>query len=297
MHLPRRLEILSLVISSLTLINCACYDPSPAFPPPNYGTPSYDLKEAFDNVTSVIEKTFASPEYDTTSFSLEVTSSKETLFTLYHTAKVKDPIRPGAPSVNGTSAYRIASCTKVFTVLGILQQHAKGNLHLDDALNKYLPELEKKQTGTLPWHDITLRALGSQLSGIPGDLFQSDLLNDIPDPGMFGLPPKSRKGLPTCDEYSFYTRPCEKEDLIEALRAEFPTFAPAQQPSYCNVGFEILGLVLEKVSKMPYSKYIHNMLKELDIEGITFDKPDDDIAVLPASQSGFWDVEEGVQRP
>ena len=277
--------------------NCECYNPSPAFPLPKLAASNPELEQAFNNIKASIDKAVTSSKYDKTSFSLEVTTSKETLFALHRTAQQQDPSRPGATVVNGTSAYRIASCTKVFTVLGILQQHAKGTLHLDDVVQKYLPELSKKQTGTLPFHDITLRALGSQLSGIPGDFFQSDLINEFPNPEVFGLPPKSRKGLPTCDEYSSFTKPCGRNDLIEELRKGKPTFAPAQQPSYCNIAFEILGLVLEKVTKKSYSKYINSMLKELGINGITFDKPSDDIAVLPANETVYWDIEMGVQNP
>ena len=297
MHLQKLYKLLGLLLWTLGWVSCGCYDPTPAFPLPKLDGKITELEQAFTNIKASIERTVSATEYDTTSFSFEVTSSKSTLFALYHTAKHQDPSRPGASSVNGTSAYRIASCTKVFTVLAILQQHAKGALHLDDAVNKYLPELEEKQSGTLPWHDITLRALGSQLSGIPGDLLQVDLINSRHNPEDLGLPPKSRKGLPTCGEYASFTKICEKDDLIRELRKGKPTFAPAQQSSYCNVGFEILGLVLEKVTKQPYSEYIHSMLKELNIEGIKFDKPADGIAVLPANETSYWDVEMGVQNP
>ena len=286
-----------LILPNLSLIKCACHDPSPAFPPPNFDSPTPELDLAFRNVASSLDQITSSDGYSTTSLSLEITSSQRTLFTHYHTASVRSPNRPGATSVNGSSAYRIASCTKVFTVLGILQQHAKGTLHLDDPVSKYLPELTEKQTGTLPWKDITLRALGSQLSGIPGDVFQSDLINDFANPEAFGLPPKSKEGLPTCNGFGPGGRPCTEKDLIEELRKQKPTFAPAQHSSYCNVGFEILGLVLAKVSEMEYSTYIHSMLKELGIEGITFEKPGDEFAVLPAGEAWYWDVEQGVRRP
>jgi CubicO group peptidase (beta-lactamase class C family) len=65
--------------------------------------------------------------------------------------------------VDGDSQYRIASITKVFTTLGLLYQHAAGNLSLDDAVDKYIPELKESDKGELPWKDITLRMLASQL--------------------------------------------------------------------------------------------------------------------------------------
>jgi CubicO group peptidase (beta-lactamase class C family) len=300
MKLPKLVPIMGLLLSHITPIKSACYDPSPATPPPNFDSPSPELDQAFSIIATLLNETISTQNYSTTSFSLEITSSKHTLFTHYHTATTRSPTRPGAPTVNGTSSYRIASITKAFTVLAILQEHAKGTLHLDDAISDYLPALLKKQSGTLPWKDITLRALGSQLSGIPGDVFQ-DLINFLPRPEALGLPPKSRQGLnlPTCDGFSETEpkRPCGKEDLIRELMKQRPNFAPAQQPSYCNAGFEILGLVLEEVSGKGYSEYIHGMLGEMGIEGITLERPGDEVAVLPMGEAWYWDVDQGVERP
>jgi len=97
------------------------------------------------------------------SFSIEVTSGDATLWTKYHSAQQHDEHRPGVTHVDGDSQYRIASITKVFTTLGILYQHESGKLSLDDAVDKYIPELKESDRGELPWKDITLRTLASQL--------------------------------------------------------------------------------------------------------------------------------------
>ena len=65
--------------------------------------------------------------------------------------------------IDGDSQYRIASISKVFTTLGLLYQHASGKLSLDDPIDKYIPELRDSDKGELPWKDITLRILASQL--------------------------------------------------------------------------------------------------------------------------------------
>jgi CubicO group peptidase (beta-lactamase class C family) len=97
------------------------------------------------------------------SFSIEVTSGDDTLWTNYHAAKQRDDERPGVARVDGNSQYRIASITKVFTTLGVLYQHAAGNLSLDGTIDKYISELTQPDSGKLPWKDITLRSLASQL--------------------------------------------------------------------------------------------------------------------------------------
>lgn len=85
------------------------------------------------------------------------------MWALYHTAQERKPERPGTTQVDGISQYRIASNTKVFTTLGLLYQHAAGNLSLDDPVVKYVEELKGDDGGEVPWKDITLRALASQL--------------------------------------------------------------------------------------------------------------------------------------
>lgn len=48
---------------------------------------------------------------------------------------------------------------------------------------------------------------------------------------------------------------------------------------------------------MGYSEYIHRMLTEMGVEGISFDRPGDEVAVLPVGEAWYWDIEQGVQRP
>ena len=85
------------------------------------------------------------------------------MWTKYHHAEERDEERPGVAKVDGDSQYRIASITKVFTTLGLLYQHDAGNVSLDASIDKYIPELQESDSGDLPWKDITLRILASQL--------------------------------------------------------------------------------------------------------------------------------------
>jgi CubicO group peptidase (beta-lactamase class C family) len=147
-------------------IQAECYDPSPAFVLPNSRT--YDesliLKDAFKGITTNLRKLVSQTAYDNYSFSIEVTTSEDLLWELHHTARYKDSARPGAKEVNSDSVYRVASITKAFTTLALIQQHIAGNLSIDDTIDQYL-DLK----GDIPWKDITLRTVASQLSGIPRD--------------------------------------------------------------------------------------------------------------------------------
>lgn len=209
-----------------------CFEPSVAHPPPEYDAHDPLLQQAFASIDAALTVAVAAPEFASTSFSVEITSSKESLWSQHHSARERNVSRPDIPQVNSDALYRIASISKVFTVLGILYQHEAGNLSLDDPVNKYIKELGDKSNGGIPWKDITLRSLASQLSGIQRecklhgrcftrqgtgtDLFavaQGDLINvdkwHTNDPVQLGLPPISRKGLIACDEYSpNYETPC-----------------------------------------------------------------------------------------
>lgn len=149
------------------VVSANCYEPTVAHPLPDYKATDALLKHAFAEINTAIISAVSAPEYSATSFSVEITSSKESLWSKHHTANERNASRPDIPEVNGDALYRIASITKTFTVLGILYQEKAGNLSLDDPVNKYVTELKGDQNGTLPWKDITLRSLASQLSGIP----------------------------------------------------------------------------------------------------------------------------------
>lgn len=314
-------------------VSATCYEPSFAHPPPEYDRGHPSLTDAFTHLHDVLTIALGDPKYNSTSISVEVTSSKESLWEFHHTARERNASRPDIPQVNGDALYRIASITKAFTVLGLLKQHAAGNLSLDDTVDKYISELKGPQNGTIPWKDITLRSLASQLSGIPrermfhhhtihsfltGIVAQSDLINtgsvQVPIE-EWGLPPVSREGLMTCDEYSDnYHKPCTAEggwswyplnyapadvntDLVRSVKTGHPIFAPNQQSTYSNVAFELIALVIANVTNQTYEQYIEDaILKPLKMEKSTFSTPDDSAGVIPLWPH-YWDVDEGVQNP
>jgi CubicO group peptidase (beta-lactamase class C family) len=74
-------------------------------------------------------------------------------------------------------------------------------------------------------------------------------------------------------------------------------YSPKQQSTYCNIAFELLGLVLESVTGKPYAESIDSsILKPLGMKSTSIAKPDDSVAVIPKG-GYYWDVDEGVQNP
>ncbi|CAK3956300.1 Hypothetical predicted protein [Lecanosticta acicola] len=302
-----RKSIISCLATCAVSVLGKCYEPSPAFPVPSWTSNlAAKLRPTFDIIQERIQEIVSESKYDNTSYSVEVTSSTETLWGSWHTARNQNETRPGTRHVDASSQYRIASITKVFTVLAILHQQKAGNLSLEAPVSQYISALNSPDY-ELPWKDITLRALASQLSGIPREFAQGDILNLVADPTTLGLPPVSQENnLPACDEYNKY-KPCNASDLLSTLKNFSPLFAPNQKSTYSNVNFELLGLVLENVTGMPYEDYItHAIFQPLNMTSSTLTTPPSDThAVLPLvppeglySEGGnYWDVDEGIQAP
>lgn len=178
-----------LLLLAIPAALATCYEPSPAFGVPQwreevsgllvlhpteinvqYMLTSPILKSGpwipesvFAALGSSIHNELDKDLLNSSSFSIEISSADETLWAKYHSASERNEERPGVEVVDGESQFRVASVTKVFTTLGILYQHEAGNLSLDDAVDRYIPELTEEDKGAIPWKDITVRALASQL--------------------------------------------------------------------------------------------------------------------------------------
>lgn len=160
MHLSSSSILFSVGVA---LATAQCFDPSPAFPVPSWGEGGKSLQSTFESIENHITGIISKEEYNASSFSIELTSASETIWSMYHTARRRNESRLGTEEVGPDSVYRMSAVTKVFTVLGLLYQHETGNLSLEDSISKYIPEL----SGDIQWDKITLRALASHLSGVP----------------------------------------------------------------------------------------------------------------------------------
>jgi len=291
-------------LSLVALTAAKCYEPTLAHLPPDYDVEHPILRNAFGHLKALLTIAASAPEHDANSFSVEITSSKQSLWAHHHTARERNASRPDIPAVNGDALYRIASVTKCFTVLGILQQHAAGTLSLDDPVDTFFEGMRGENKGSIPWKDITLRSLASQLSGIPREFTLSDFIS-VPahspsSPANLGLPPLSREGhgLPDCVEYASHNETvCTGDDLVDTITTRKPLFAPNQQSTYSNLAFELLGLVIANVTNQTYESYINDAIFEpLGMTKSTLKTPPDSAGVIP-SGPGYWEYDEGVQAP
>lgn len=289
-------------LALLGLAAAACHNPTPANLPPVLVKSDPLLEVAFADLSHKIGLLADEAQYDANSFSISVTSEIENLWSYHHTARKLDTDRPGANPVDGDSFYRVASITKIFATHAILQLYASGQLSLDDPVSKYLSGLEdglRPEEGGIDWDHVTLRALASQISGLPRDWLQGDFLMDAGG-HLKGFPPPTNTHLPKCFGFSGnYSRPCNESELYADLRHHRPVAAPNQIPSYSNTAFELLGLVVANISGQSFVDYVTTNILERHFvaPGATFSAPPDNASALTTAGAWYWNVDLGIHIP
>ncbi len=126
---------------------------------------------------------------------------------------------------DGDTFFNIASCSKQFTAVGILQLAAAGKLSLTDPVSRYFPSF---RAGF--WRDITVGHLLSHSSGIPDKR------------GYL-----TRKQLIECDD----TLAVEYMETLDEL-----DFLPGTAYEYENPTFVLCGKLIEMISGLPFAEYM-----------------------------------------
>jgi hypothetical protein len=76
-----------------------------------------------------------------------------------------------------------------------------------------------------------------------------------------------------------------------------PLFAPNMKSSYSNIAFELLGLILERVTKKTYEQYITDAIfKPLGMSKSSLSLPTDSAGVIPLNPQA-WNLDLGIQSP
>ncbi|KAF3352977.1 Brefeldin A resistance protein [Verticillium dahliae VDG1] len=168
---------------------------------------------------------------------------------------------PRARDVDGETVYRVGSVSKVFAVLGAEMLAARGDLHLDDKVGRWIGELKEGSEGGVPWDEVTVGALATHMSGIGVDMFL-DMVIFPGDWEALGLPPVKPADRPTCSGFRG-TEPCSKDDLLAAYKSKRPPiYAPNHAPAYSNAGISLVGLVVEAAAGKPYDEVIRELILE-----------------------------------
>lgn len=125
--------------------------------------------------------------------------------------------------------FEIGSITKQFTTVAILQLMEQGKLQLNDPIGKYLKDYPTQGK------PITVHQVLTHTSGIPNYTNMPEWANVW------------RKDLSPNETLNLF-----KDNPLD--------FEPGTKFNYSNSGYVVLGVLIEKVSGMPYAEYVEQFL-------------------------------------
>jgi len=162
--------------------------------------------------------------------------------------------------VTATTLFELGSCSKAFTALAVLDLEHRGMIHLDDAVATYLPWLHfYYQQQEVP---VTLRQLLHHTSGIAWTS-----LSKIPQDSSAGA----------------------LENTVKALDGETLSHLPGKRYEYATVNYDILALVVQKVSGLPFETVLQErILDPLDLRATSIGTPKDRSRLASGYKMGFF---------
>ena len=134
------------------------------------------------------------------------------------------------------TAFHVASITKQFTAAAIMQLAEAGAIDLHEPINVYLPRLYRADA----WDSVNVHHLLSHSSGIPD----------------YGV---------TRDYYDVVDGFClgdTVDGMIREAMAKDLEFSPGTSYSYSNIGFTLLGEIIEEQTGKPYARYLQAEILE-----------------------------------
>ncbi len=148
--------------------------------------------------------------------------------------------------INDSTVFMIASCSKPITALGIMKLYDEGRIDLDDDINDYLPfEISNPNH---PEKAITIRMLLTHTSSLMDNW-------DILTP-LYTLNSGGGDSPIPLKEFvkSYFTEGGKYYDPDR----NFAEYEPGSNLAYCNMGYAMAGVLIERITGEPFSVYMKN---------------------------------------
>ena len=153
--------ILLVLLSHCSGSHATSCTPGQPFPVPSY--PESSLQETFKHIFETASGYFENESFQATNVAIEVTSSRETLWSFYHAAKNQSS-QDGSTIIGQDTVFRVARVSKLLTAIAVLQLHDQGHVSsLYDPINAYIPDLEPS---SVQWDRVTIWDLLNNVAGI-----------------------------------------------------------------------------------------------------------------------------------
>jgi CubicO group peptidase (beta-lactamase class C family) len=168
---------------------------------------------------------------------------------------------PNAPDTK----FRIASMSKQFTAMLIMQLVQEGKIALDGKLTDYLPEF-RRDTGDR----VTIHQLLTHTSGLPDYSDAPGFWNDL------------------------MRRPLSPEFVIDSLSSGDLLFEPGTQYRYNNGGFYLLSLIVERVTGQEFAELLQErILQPVGMNDSGLDRPE---VILKRRAAGYEQFVDGFEN-
>ena len=168
-----------------------------------------------------------------------------------------------ATPVSPETIFEAGSITKQFVAAAIMQLAEDGKIGLDDSISKYFPEAPPA------FQAVTIRHLLTHTSGIP----------DVSDGTA-----ETNGTVGVIDFHREYT----EGELTRAYLRQTPQFQPGTKWSYCNAGYDLLGILIHRVTGKPYATVLRDRV--FDRMGMTTAQPFSHATIIPNRASGYTRV-------
>jgi D-alanyl-D-alanine carboxypeptidase len=157
--------------------------------------------------------------------------------------------------------FAIASITKELTAAAVLLLCEEKKFSLSDSIGKYVQNLPA------PWQTATIHQLLTHTSGVPIYTASSDYKAVNPDLDRLKLP----RDIPN--------------ELLRLVQDRPLMYTHGAKFTYNNSGYILLGMLIEKVSGIPYERFIQERL--FDRLGMADSGYDDPRKIIPRRARGY----------
>lgn len=128
------------------------------------------------------------------------------------------------------TVYELASLSKQFTATALLELVDEGKVSLDDPVSKFIEDAPES------WSGMKVRHLLNHTAGLVEFHFRPDRVNAL--------------------SFMRYTTAMQIEDIKRSKLL----FAPGSKYAYSNAGYLLLGVIIEKVSGIPYRQFMQDRI-------------------------------------
>ncbi|WP_244555969.1 cyclic peptide export ABC transporter [Paenibacillus macquariensis] len=165
--------------------------------------------------------------------------------------------------VTQDTSFEIASNSKAFTGLAVLELEKAGLLTLDDPISKFFAGFKTTYKGKP--YEITLRQLLHHSSGMPWYTITNIPISDHPD---------------------------ALEEVVNNVNGMRLDSRPGEQFQYATINYAIIGAVIEKVTGQPFEEYMEkNVFQPLGLKHTTV-YPEKATSLALGYKNGFFKARE-----